>query len=81
VKRPGFKFIAPVKDASYAPRLIPFFFSDNQTFVLEVGNLYVRFYQRASTWENDGALHTYGDAYVVGTMRSSHRSPRRCSPT
>src|SRR3954471_11374691 len=66
VKRPGFKFIAPVKDASYAPRLIKFFFSDSQTFVLEVGNLYIRFYQNGKYIGNDGALHTYGDAYAGG---------------
>lgn len=66
VKRPGFKFVAPVKDSSYAPRLVPFFFSDGQTFVLEVGNLYIRFYQRSKYVGVDGNLHAYGDGYGGG---------------
>jgi len=66
VKRPGFKFIAPVKDSSYAPRLIQYTFSDDQTFVLEVGNLYIRFYQRGRYVGVDGNLHTYGDSYAGG---------------
>src|SRR5438128_2069623 len=66
VKRPGTKFIAPVKDASYAPRLIAYTFSDDQSFVLEFGNLYVRFYQTGKYIGVDGNLHTYGDAYAGG---------------
>lgn len=66
VKRPGTRFKAPVKDASYTPRGIKFFFSDSQTFVLEFGNLYLRVYQRGRYVGNDGALHTFGDAYAGG---------------
>jgi hypothetical protein len=66
LKRSGTKFVAPVKDSSYPPRLIQFIFSDAQTFVLEVGNLYVRFYQNSKYVGVDGNLHTYGDAYVGG---------------
>lgn len=44
VKRPGTKYIAAVKDSSYSPRLMRFKFSDNQSFLLEVGNGYIRFY-------------------------------------
>lgn len=66
VKRPGTQFIGAVKDANYAPRLVPFVFTDAQAFVLEVGNLYMRFYQRGRYVGVDGALHTYGDSYVGG---------------
>lgn len=44
VRRPGTKFIAHTKNDGKV-RLIPFVFSDAQTFVLEFGNLYIRFYQ------------------------------------
>lgn len=66
VKRPGTRFIAPFKDSTYVSRLIPFFFSDGQTFVLEVGNLYIRFYQKKQYVGNDYKLHTYGDSYAGG---------------
>lgn len=66
VKRPGTRFFGPVKDATYVPRPIKFFFSDNQTFVLEFGNTYLRFYQRGKYVGNDGNLHTFGDGYVGG---------------
>lgn len=66
VKRPGTRFIAPVKDASYTPRPTKFFFSDNQTFELEFGNLYVRFFQRGKYVGNDGNLHSLGDGYGGG---------------
>lgn len=65
VKRPAFAFVAPVKDAAYAPKLMPFFFSDDQTFMVELGNLYARFYQRSKYVGNDGALHSYGDRKSV----------------
>lgn len=66
VKRPGTRFVAPVKDVAYVPRPIKFFFSDNQTFELEFGNGYLRFYQRGKYVGNDGNLHTFGDAYAGG---------------
>src|SRR4051812_36118450 len=66
VKRPGTRFFGPVKDAAYIPRPIKFFFSDNQTFVLEFGNTYLRFYQRGKYVGNDGNLHTFGDGYGGG---------------
>ncbi len=66
VKRPGFKFVAPVKDNTYTPRLVKFFFSDQQAWLVELGNLYARFYRKGQYVGNDGNLHTYGDAYAGG---------------
>lgn len=48
VTRPGTKIIAPVKDSSYKPILRAFIFSDSVAYVMEFGNLYVRFYQNGS---------------------------------
>lgn len=61
VKRSGTQFIAPFRDQTYAARLIPFVFSDGQAFVLEIGNLYVRFYKNKQYVGTDFALHTYPD--------------------
>ncbi|UMY63934.1 hypothetical protein [Pseudomonas sp. LS.1a] len=41
--RSGTRFIAEVKDSAARARLIPFQFSTEQTYILEFGNLYIRF--------------------------------------
>ena len=43
-KRPGTKYIAEVKTSSLATRLLPFEFSTTQSYVIEAGNQYFRFY-------------------------------------
>lgn len=43
-KRPGTRFVAEVKDSTKAVKLIPFEFNVEQAYVLEFGDLYVRFY-------------------------------------
>lgn len=43
-KRPGFRFVAAVKDSSKQVRIIPFSFSTSQTYILEVGDEYIRFF-------------------------------------
>lgn len=40
--RTGTQFIGPVKEHTYAPRLIPFQFKTSDQYVLEFGNLYMR---------------------------------------
>jgi hypothetical protein len=41
--RAGLKYIAEVKDSSKAVRLIPFVFNDDQTYIMEFGDQYIRF--------------------------------------
>ena len=43
-RRKGFKFINETKDSSKASRLIPFEYSTSQTYVIELGDQYMRFY-------------------------------------
>ena len=43
-RRNGSQFIAEVKDSSKAVKLIRFQFSSDDSFILEFGNLYIRFY-------------------------------------
>lgn len=45
IRRSGTRFIAEVKDSARLTRLIPFQFSVTQTYTLEFGNLYIRFYR------------------------------------
>ena len=43
-RRAGTRFIAEVKDSSKAVRLVPFVFNEDQAYVLEMGDYYLRFY-------------------------------------
>ena len=43
-KRPGTRFVAEVKDSADVTRLLPFEYSSSQAYVLEFGDLYIRFY-------------------------------------
>ena len=49
-RRPGTNFVAEVKTSSSFTRLIPFEFSTTQTYILEFGNNYIRYYK------DDGAV-------------------------
>jgi len=44
-RRPGTKYIASVKDANDPVRLIPFQYSTSDCYVIELGDLYARFYR------------------------------------
>ena len=44
-RRPGTTFVHEVKDSTKKTRLIPFEFSTTQTYILEFGNQYIRFYK------------------------------------
>ena len=46
VRRKGFKYINEVKDSTKKTALIPFEFSANQTYVIEIGNQYMRFFSQ-----------------------------------
>ena len=43
--RPGLQFIREVKDSTKHARLIPFAFNTEQTYILELGDLYGRVYR------------------------------------
>ena len=44
-RRPGSRFIAEVEDSAETTVLLPFSFSADQTYILELGNLVMRFYR------------------------------------
>ena len=58
-KRSGTRFIAEVKDSSKKVRLIPFIFSTVQAYILEFGDLYVRFYR------DEGQIQSGNVAYEI----------------
>ena len=60
-RRGGTRFINEVKNSAHTTRLIPFEFSVDQTYVLEFGNNYIRFYT------NGGQVQSSGSAYEITT--------------
>lgn len=55
----GSKYVAEVKDSSKKVRLIPFEFSATQSYIIEVGNLYMRFYTEASYYHQVRLMRSY----------------------
>lgn len=51
-RRPGLRFVNAAKHADTAARLLPFVFSPDQSYVLEFGHLYVRFYRDGGLLES-----------------------------
>ena len=60
-RRPGTYFVAEVKDSSKAVRLIPFQFSTEQAYIIEMGHEYMRFYK------DDGQIYSGGVPYEIAT--------------
>ncbi len=44
-RRPGSYFVSEIKTSANSTRLIPFTFSTEQTYILELGNNYIRFFK------------------------------------
>ncbi len=60
-RRPGTYHIAEIKNSAAKTRLIPFEFSTEQTYVLEFGNQYIRFYK------DEGQIQSGGSAYEIAS--------------
>src|SRR6056300_486222 len=60
-RRSGTQFVAEVKDSSKETRLIPFEFSTTQTYILEFGDQYIRFYK------DNGQILSGGSAYEISS--------------
>src|SRR5574343_1032698 len=44
-KRPGFRYVADAKYSGYPVRIIPFKYSTDDNYMVELGHRYMRFYQ------------------------------------
>lgn len=72
VNRPGFMYVNHVKDASKPPVLIPFQFSNEQTWVLEFGHKYVRFHTDGQTLMSGGVPYEVATPYEYGDLQDIH---------
>lgn len=61
----GTQYVTEVKNSSNQTRLIPFVFSDTQAYIIEVGDLYMRFYM------NGGVITASGSPYEITTSYPS----------
>lgn len=67
--RPGTRFVAEVKDSTKKVKLIPFVFNDEQTYVMEFGEQYIRFFRAAAAITVSGvAAWVTSTAYVIGDL-------------
>ena len=60
-RRGGTYFVSEVKDSTKEVRLIPFEFNVTQSYVLEFGDQYIRFYK------DNGQIQSGGSAYEIST--------------
>jgi hypothetical protein len=70
--RAGTQYVTSVKDSTKATRLIPFLYSTDQTFAIELGAGYFRFHtQGATLLAGSPAAYNGATAYVPGGLVSS----------
>lgn len=61
--------MAPVADAGNLPYLLPFIFSQTQSYVLEFGNAYIRFYSAGAPLLNgDGTPYQVSTPYAIADI-------------
>lgn len=60
-RRPGTGYVAPAKSFAASPRLLDFNFNDKQSYIIELGDLYARFYMQG------GQLSLAGVPYEIVT--------------
>ena len=67
-RRVGTQFISEVKTSSAKTRLIPFEFSTTQTYILEFGNQYIRFYKDKGQILDSGSAYEISSPYLTAEL-------------
>jgi hypothetical protein len=71
IARPGFRYVAEVKDSSDRAWLVRFEFSVEDSYILEFGDQYIRFYTNRGQVQVSGvAAWSNATAYTVGDLAS-----------
>lgn len=71
-RRTGSEYVAEIKDSSAESRLIPFEFSTTQTYILEFGNQYIRFYKdQAQILDSEAITNGTFDSDISGWTDNS----------
>src|SRR5574343_130624 len=69
IKRPGLRYVAETKDSSKDTILVNFDFSTEQSYCLEFGHLYIRFYKDRGQIINLGAPYEISTTYINEELR------------
>ena len=67
-RRVGTQFIAEVKSSAAKTRLIPFEFSTTQTYILEFGNTYIRFFKDKGQILSGGSAYEISSPYLTAEL-------------
>jgi len=67
-RRVGTQFISEVKTSANKTRLIPFEFSTTQTYILEFGNEYIRFYKDKGQILSGGSPYEIASPYLTAEL-------------
>jgi hypothetical protein len=67
-RRPGTQYVASVKTPADKTRLIPFEFSTEQTYILEFGDQYIRFYRDNGQIESGGSPYEIVSPYLTAEL-------------
>jgi len=71
-RRSGTRFVTEVKDSDVQTWLLRFEFSEDQAYILELGDYYIRFYtNHAQLVTGSVTAWLTGTAYVVGDLRTN----------
>lgn len=77
VSRPNIKFVAESKSDDKV-RLISFEFSASETYVIELGDLYARFYTNSTQIQGAYSAWVTSTAYAIGDLTTEGGSYYRC---
>ena len=69
-RRPGTTFVKEVKDSTKQTRLIPFEFSTTQTYILEFGNQYIRFYKDGGVILSGASVYEISTPYLEADIQN-----------
>ena len=67
-RRVGTQFIAEVKSSAAKTRLLPFEFSTTQTYILEFGNTYIRFFKDKGQILSGGSAYEISSPYLTAEL-------------
>ena len=67
-RRVGTQFVNEVKTSANKTRLIPFEFSTTQTYILEFGNQYIRFYKDKGQILSGGSAYEISSPYLTAEL-------------
>jgi len=70
--RGGFHFVAAAKSSANKIRLVPFEFSVTQPYILEFGNLYIRFYKDNGQIQSGGSPVEITTTYTTADIPNLH---------